>query len=62
MTDEDVIEVSVRYAERFGIDPPRPHGVANKRLIEMLMQAMRDGRPVPDDFDWWDYLPPGAVA
>lgn len=62
MTDEDVTQVAVRYSERFDLPAPQPFGVSNKRMIEVLLAAIRAGRPVPDDFDWWDYLPPGAVA
>lgn len=62
MTNEDAIEVAVRYSERFNRPAPLPFGVSEDRIAEVLLQAMRDGEPVTDEFDWWADLPPGAVA
>lgn len=62
VTNEDAIEVAVRYSERFNRPAPLPFGISEERIAEVLLQAIRDGEPVPDEFDWWADLPPGAMA
>lgn len=62
ITDEDAIEVAVQYSERFNLPAPHPFGVEDSFYVSVLRQALRDGKPVDPDFDWYPDLPPGAVA
>lgn len=55
-------ETVQRYIQTFDRAPPMPFGVGDQRLAEVLGAALREGRPVPADFDWWADLPPDAVA
>lgn len=60
MSDYD--EIVHRYIRTFDRAPPLPFGVSDQRQAEVLEAALREGRPVPADFDWWADLPPDAVA
>lgn len=50
------------YGVAFRLPPPEPFGIDDDRVAQVLEQAVADGKPVPDSFDWWADLPPNAVA
>lgn len=50
------------YITAFRMQPPRPYAISDDRLAEVLEQAVVDGKPIPDSFDWWADLPPDALA
>lgn len=50
------------YFAAFKNMPPEPWGINDERITQVLEQAVADGKPVPDDFDWWANMPPDAVA
>lgn len=52
----------IAYGEAFKAPPPEPWGVSEDRIARVLEQAVAEGRPVPDSFDWWADLPPNAAA
>lgn len=49
------------YVVAFGVMPPEPYGISENRLIDVIEQAVADGKPVDDGFDWFPDLPPDAV-
>lgn len=52
-----------RYNRRFGTSYGfPPFGVSDEFFVEVLEEALAADRPVPDDFDWYQHLPPDAVA
>ncbi|MFN8750470.1 MAG: hypothetical protein ACK5YQ_01470 [Betaproteobacteria bacterium] len=63
MTDDGRLDRTYfAYVRAFDRMPPAPFGISDEYLAEVLEQAVADCKPVPDDFDWWAHLPPGAVA
>jgi hypothetical protein len=50
------------YWTAFDVDVPHPFGISDEYLAEVFEQAVATLTPVPPDFDWYDHLPPGAVA
>lgn len=50
------------YMVAFRVLPPQPFGIDDDRIAEVLEQAIVDGKPVPESFDWWAHLPEGGVA
>lgn len=50
------------YSVAFDRMPPAPFAISEDYIAEVLEQAVADSTPVPDDFDWWDKMPPDAVA
>lgn len=50
------------YFEAFGSPPPEPFGVDDDHVAEVLEKAVAAGRPVAASFDWWEAVPPDAVA
>lgn len=62
MPEERLVAAQQSYFEIFKLMPPFPAGVSDARIVEVLERAVKEGKPIPEDFDWWDYLPPGAVA
>lgn len=59
---DSLIEAADLYLERFGVNPPLPVNVNYGKLEEEIRRAVRQGEPIPDDFDWWGDLPEGAVS
>jgi hypothetical protein len=50
------------YFKAFDAPPPEPFNVNQDRVAAVLEDAIAKGKPIPDSFDWWAHLPPGAVA
>ena len=50
------------YERRFNRPAPMPAFVGEEDVATVLEAAVRRGRPVPKDFDWYWWLPPGALA
>jgi hypothetical protein len=61
-TLSDLSQAAAAYEDAFGVPAPFPIGISDAYMIEVFTQAVRDGQPIPVDFGWWDYLPPGAVS
>lgn len=59
---ERLIRAAEEYERTFERPIPEPFGASDDQLAEVLEQAIRRGEPVPDDYDWWATLPPGADA
>jgi hypothetical protein len=58
--NEDVIEARLAYQQAFGTPGPTPFEVDDGLLIATLLTAVKSGQPIPDDFNWYPDLPPGA--
>ena len=50
------------YVKAFALPPPEPWGINPERVAQTLEQAVSDGKPLPESFDWWAGMPPDAVA
>lgn len=50
------------YTNAFRQLPPEPWGVTDERIAEVLEQALVDGQPLPQSFDWYPDMPDYAVA
>lgn len=51
------------YQSRFGVNMGiPPFGVSEDAFAEVLEEAVAKGQPVPDDFDWYWWMPPDAMA
>jgi hypothetical protein len=50
------------YMNTFRQLPPEPWGVNDDRIAEVLEQALVDGQPLPESFDWYPDMPDDAVA
>lgn len=50
------------YVRAFGLPPPEPWGVNQDQVAQVLEQAVADGTPVAESFDWYPDMPPDAVA
>jgi len=50
------------YGIAFKTMPPEPFGINDDHLARVLEQAVADGRPLPESFDWWAEMPPDAKA
>lgn len=62
-TEGNCLAICQRYNQRFGTSYGfPPFGVSDEFFVEVLEAALAADRPVPDDFDWYQHLPPDAVA
>jgi len=62
-TDEERADTArTAYWRAFNAAPPSPASVSDEYLAEVLEQAVADATPVPEDFDWYEELPPDALA
>ena len=52
----------IAYHEAFGIEAPWPACIPEDTIAEVLERAIKRGRPLPKGYNWWAYLPLGAVA
>lgn len=51
------------YERMFNIRPPiRLIGPSDEFIAQTIRDAIRAGEPIAPDFDWYGWLPPGAVA
>jgi len=55
-------EIAQKYIDTFGIHPPFPFGIEDEYMVEVMTKAIENGKPIPDDFDWYSRLPDDAVA
>lgn len=55
-------EAAEAYYSAFGQPNPEPWGINDDALAEALESAVRVGQPIPEDYDWWEDLPPDASA
>lgn len=55
-TNEQIMELADRYRELFGMSPPMPACITLDCVFEEVRKAIEAGKPIPDHFDWWDYL------
>ena len=64
MKERDLIdEVTEEYAKAFPEAPILwPFGVGDEDRASAMQEAIRLGRPIPHDYDWYAHLPPDAVA
>jgi len=52
----------IAYINAFKALPPNPYGINDDYITEVLEKAVADGKPIPENFDWWSDLPPDAHA
>lgn len=57
-----MIEARRAYFQAFGDPGPFTHGVSDNFVADVLWAAVRSGKPVPADFDWYPDLPKDAVV
>lgn len=50
------------YIDRFGVWPPTPMCVDESEILKQVKVALERGQPIPEDYDWYSQLPPGALA
>lgn len=62
MTEAEEIEAWARYAAAFGRDPPLVFGADPIEWLEVVLAAITARVPIPDEYDWYRNLPPGALA
>ena len=62
LLDDETWAASEAYLERFGVRPVLPVGIGDAEMRRVWREAIAIGVPVPEDYDWWDTLPPGAVS
>lgn len=61
MSEAEIDRIYAAYAATFG-NALYPFGVDEGRVAEILAEHLARGEPVPDDYDWYPDLPPGAVV
>lgn len=49
------------YHKKFGIFPPEPMGVPDDFYYKVLASHVNQGKPVPDNFNWYPDKPDNAV-
>lgn len=59
---DDEIAAREEYFRAFGQPGPHTFGVNESFMAAVLRAAVRHGRPIPEDFNWYPDLPPGAVV
>jgi len=59
LTVDEIFEL---YIETFNIHIPMPMSVCDEFLAQVLLEHIEKNTPVPNDYDWYKNLPPGAVA
>jgi hypothetical protein len=56
-------EVAAAYVARFpGETVPQPFAIADEEVARVLQAAIAAGRPVPEDHDWWWFVPGDAAS
>lgn len=61
LTEKDAERIAGEYFAKFGVIP-QPAIIHHLDVAEVLREYLEAGEPVPDDYDWYADLPPGAVA
>lgn len=62
-THARLLEAVGAYAAKFGVQPPwLLFGVSEARIADVISDAVKTGKQIPRDYDWYAHLPPGAVA
>lgn len=56
------IAVGEAYMTRFGRPVPVPAMVSFEAVTLQMEKALKRGKPISDNYNWWAYLPPGADA
>lgn len=59
----DFGQIMQEYEEAFpGVYAPSPFGVSENEIFEAVKRALKEKKPIPEDFDWYEGMPPDAVA
>lgn len=59
----DIDAVTEKYIKAFpDAIIPRPAFIGDDAVAAAMLEAIDRGRPITRDYDWYGYLPPGAVA
>ncbi|RVT82456.1 hypothetical protein [Inhella crocodyli] len=56
------VAVGEAYMARFGHHVPQPAMVSFEAVTVQMEKALKLGKPISHNHDWWSYLPPGADA
>ncbi len=59
---ERLVSLAQEYETRFGRPVPHPAMVSDSAVLKEVLKALKRGRPISDEHDWYHYLPPGADA
>ncbi len=59
---EQLMAVAREYELRFGRFVPQPAMVSDSAILREVLKALKRGKPISDEHDWYRHLPPGAVA
>jgi len=51
-----------KYEERFKKPIPMPAQVEEESVIKVAAEYLVKGKPIPDNFDWWEALPDKAYT
>ncbi len=57
-----VVAAMTAYTHAFGVPAPQPMMVGDDELAAVLEAAVKRGRPLRKNYNWWAGLPPDAVA
>lgn len=50
-----------KYIDTFGVTPPMPICVDESEALKQVRVALEKGKPIPNNYDWYNNLPLGAV-
>lgn len=56
------LEVVADYEAHFGRPVPQPAMVSFQAVTRQMEKALKRGKPISHNHDWWSHLPPGAHA
>ncbi len=59
---ERLLEAELLYCRTFGKEPPEPFGIGVHKKLEVVEAALKAGKPIPRNFDWYGHLPPGVAV
>ncbi len=58
--ERELMQAAEDYIGLFGQEPLIPFGVSDTRAAAVLREAVRQGEPVSEDFNWYSDLPKNA--
>lgn len=58
-TEDEVVEQCIKLFDK---PPPLPFGVDSDFYVATLKRYIEKGKPIPNSFNWYPDLPPGAMV
>jgi len=62
MMSKEKYKVFYVYEEAFGVKVPMPYPIEDEVVRIQVVKALKEGKPIADDYNWYQNIPDDAVA